>query len=113
MASDTAAYMTLTNTGKKPLKLTGGSTPIAKMVHTMITTRKKQNGKEAFGMEIVDGINIPAGGRAVLAPSGDHVMIMGMTSHPKAGETVKLTLRFEPGAREITLDVPVATAPLK
>ena len=113
VASDTAAYMTLTNTGKKPLKLTGGSTPIAKMVHTMITTRKKQNGKEAFGMEIVDGINIPAGGRAVLAPSGDHVMIMGMTSHPKAGEIVKLTLRFDPGAKEITLEVPVATAPLK
>jgi copper(I)-binding protein len=108
ISSDTAAYMTIVNTGKEPLKLTGGSTPIATMVHAMITTRKMERGTEVFGMELVDGIKIPAGGRAVLAPKGDHIMIMNMTSHPKAGETVKLTLRFDPGGREITLNLPVS-----
>ena len=108
VAEDTAAYMILTNTGTTPLKLTGGSTPIASMVHTMVTTRKTEDGKEAFGMQIVDGIEIPSGGQAVLAPQGDHLMLMGMTRHPKPGETVRLTLRFDPGAQEITLDLPVS-----
>ncbi|MEI6350238.1 MAG: copper chaperone PCu(A)C [Verrucomicrobiota bacterium] len=108
VAEDTAAYMILTNTGTNPLKLTGGSTPIAAMVHAMVTTRKLENGTESLGMKIVDGIDIPAGGQAVLTPQGDHLMLMGMTQHPNAGETVRLTLRFDPGAQEITLDLPVS-----
>lgn len=108
VSEDTAAYMILINTGKEPLKFTGGSTSIAKMVHPMITTKRLENGKEVFGMDVVDGITIPAGGRAILKPRGDHLMLMGLTRPLKAGETVKITLRFDPGAREIALSLPVA-----
>ncbi len=107
VADGTAAFMTLVNDGDMPLRLTGGSTPIAKSVAPMITTKKEVSGTEVVGMEGVDALVVPAHGRCELKPGGNHLMIMGLVAHPKAGDTIKLTLRFDPGGKEITLDVPV------
>ena len=47
-------------------------------------------------MEPVDaGIVVPAGGRAVLAPGGAHVMLMGLERRFTAGDELALVLHFE------------------
>jgi periplasmic copper chaperone A len=107
-SSDTAAYMILTNESGKALRLTGGSTPIAQMVMPMVTTKKMVEGKEVMGMENVDSLIVPAGGRLTLSPGGDHLMLMTLKEHRKPGEKAKLTLHFEPGGGELTLELPVS-----
>lgn len=106
-SSSTAAFMRLINQSDQPLRLTSGSTPIAGMVMPMMTTRTKAHGGEVMGMQDVDALTVPAHGELQLAPGGDHLMVMQLKEHPKAGETVKLTLHFEPGG-EITIALPVA-----
>jgi copper(I)-binding protein len=107
-SEDSVAYMTLTNDSEQPFRLTSGSTPIAEMVMPMVTRKKSVNGKEVSGMENVDALVIPAHGELVLAPDGDHLMLMGLKKHPKPGEKVKFILRFDPGKRELTLELPVS-----
>lgn len=58
-------------------------------------------------MESVEALEIPPGGVLGLKPGGNHLMIMGLTSHPKEGEHVKLTLRFAPGDQRIDVELPV------
>jgi copper(I)-binding protein len=106
-ADATAAYMTIRNTGTQPFVLIGGSSPIAKEIQPMVTTRVKQNGKEILGMGSVDKLEIEPGATLVLKPGGNHLMLMDLLSHPKEGERVKLTIRFDPGNKAIDLDVPI------
>jgi len=102
-AKDTAAFMTLVNPGTTPIRLTGGSSPAAGRVAPMITT--KSDGR--MGMQDVPAIEIPAGGRAVLKPGGDHLMIYDLKAPLKSGQTVQLTLTLEPGGPMI-IEVPVS-----
>jgi periplasmic copper chaperone A len=106
--SDTAAFMTLTNSGKSVLRLVGAATPIAGMVHPMITTTKGKGNQKMMGMESTPALDIPPGGTLVLAPGGNHLMIMGLKRGLKAGETVPLTLKIEPGNQELPVNATVA-----
>jgi copper(I)-binding protein len=60
-------------------------------------------------MRRADGIAIPAGGRVELAPQAVHLMLLGLESPLRAGETLPLTLRFERGG-EAAIEVEVLTA---
>src|ERR1700689_5364524 len=103
----TAAYMRSKNLGPTPLKLTGASSSIAAKIEPMIKTRSERNGQEIMGMANVAGLEIPPGGVLELKPGGSHLMIMGLTSHPKEGDRVKLTVRFAPGDQRLDIDLPV------
>jgi periplasmic copper chaperone A len=103
----TAAYMRIRNLSPSPLKLIGASSPIAAKIEPMITTRHQRNGQEILGMESVETLEIAPGGILELKPGGNHLMIMGLTSHPKEGEQVKLTLRFAPGDQRLDVEIPV------
>ncbi len=103
--SDTAIFMRLTNTGKTALRLVGGETPIASMVHPMVTAQTAKGGHAMAGMEDAPALEIPAGGTLVLQPGGNHLMVMGLKQHPKPGETVPLTIRVEPGNQQVTLNL--------
>ncbi len=46
-------------------------------------------------MRRVDDIPVPAGGKVTLNPGGYHVMLINLKRQLKAGEKVKLTLKFE------------------
>lgn len=105
VSSDTAAYMTLTNSSDQPLRLVKGETALAKMVMPMITTKGKS--QDMMGMKMVDALVVPAHGQLVLAPDGDHLMLMGLSEHPQPGTKVKMTLIFEPGDRKLSLELPV------
>lgn len=112
-SEETAVYMTLTHTGTKPLRLLGGSMEIASMVMPMITTKKTVAGREVFGMGAVPSFEIPVGGKLVLEPGGNHLMIMGLKKHPHPGDRVKLVLKFDPGQKELRIELPVSLEPVK
>jgi periplasmic copper chaperone A len=108
VSDTTAAYMKIINLSGSPLKLTGASSPAAKTVEPMITTRQAHGGQEIMGMQSVNELVIPAGSSLELKPGGDHLMIMGLNVHPKEGEVIKLTIRFAPGDQKFDLEVPVS-----
>jgi periplasmic copper chaperone A len=107
VAEATAAYMRMRNLSQSPIRLMGASSAIATKIELMITTRRSRNGQEIMGMESVDTLEIPPGGILELKPGGNHLMIMGLTSHPKEGERVKLTVRFAPGDQQLDVEIPV------
>ena len=44
---------------------------------------------------VSDGLEIPAGGKVVLAPGGYHVMFLDLKQPPKQGKMFSATLTFE------------------
>jgi copper(I)-binding protein len=107
VAEATAAYMRIKNLSQSPLQLTSAFSSIAPKIELMITTRHPRNGQEIMGMESVDTLEIPPGGVLELKPGGNHLMIMGLTSHPKEGDHVKLTVQFAPGKQRLDVEIPV------
>ena len=107
VAEATAAYMRIKNLGPSPIKLIGASSAIATKIEPMITTRRERNGQVVMGMESVEGLEVPPGGVLELKPGGNHLMIIGLTSHPREGEHVRLTVRFAPGDQRLDVEIPV------
>ena len=102
----TAAFMTLVNKSETPVLITGGSCPVAGEIKPMITTKQ---GDGVMGMSFVDSFSVPAGGKRILEPGGDHIMLMKLTEVPKSGSTVSLVLNTQSGGKtgHIHLEVPV------
>ena len=91
--ADTAAgYITITNTGTEPDRLTGGSTPIADHfeIHEMSTS-----GGVMRMRELADGVEIKPGETVELKPNGMHIMMVGLKNQVKKGDKIKATLTFE------------------
>jgi copper(I)-binding protein len=101
--SMTAAFMSLTNPGPADISLISATSPVAGLVqlHEMAMKDGKMVMQEKAG-----GITVPAGSHAHLAPSGDHVMLMGLKKALKPGDELPLTLRFSDGSTH-DLTVPV------
>jgi len=106
-SKETAAFMTLINTGTTSLRVKGGETPAAGRVTPMLTT--KSDGR--MGMKDTPFLEIPAGKKLVLQPGGDHLMIYELKAPLTAGEKVSFTLLVEPGGK-LEIEIPAArTAP--
>lgn len=105
---DTALFGILINPTDQAVRLVGGTTPAAKRCAPMTTVRKDTDSASGPVMEMVsvDALVIPAHGRLVLEPGGDHLMIMGLQKALVAGQPVQVTLMFE-GADALTVSVPV------
>jgi periplasmic copper chaperone A len=111
--SETAVYLTIINAGSTAYKLVGAKTSIADSIDPMITTKSGPGGaNQRSGMEAVTSLEVPAGGKLVLEPGGNHLMVMGLKKHLSEGEKIDITIRLEPGDREIRLDVPVSRKPI-
>ncbi len=69
----------------------GGSSPVAARVevHEM-----KMDGNVMQMRQLKDGLEVPAGGTAELAPGGTHLMFIGITQPLKQGDMVPVTLEF-------------------
>ena len=89
-----AVYMVLENRGDAADQLLAAESPVAQIVQ--IHTHIEENGVMRM-RQMADGIPLAPGNRHELARGGDHVMLMGLTRVPAAGETVPLTLRFAGG----------------
>lgn len=87
-----AGYLTITNTGKTPERLTGGSTPIAGKfeIHEMSMTGGVMRMRPVAG-----GLVIAPGQTVKLEPGGYHVMLIGLKRPLKAGEAIPATLTFQ------------------
>lgn len=99
-----AAYMTIEG-GSKDDRLVAASTDRASMVH--LHTVEETAG--VARMRPVEGIEVPAGRKVVLAPRGTHVMLMGLSGPLVAGESYALTLKFAK-AGDVAVQVNVRAA---
>ncbi len=104
IAKSGAAFMTIHNTGDSDDRLIDARSDIAKRVelHTHIDA-----GNGIMQMrEDEDGFPVPAGGMAMLARGGDHVMFMGLNEGMQQGDTISVVLVFEK-AGELRVEIPV------
>lgn len=96
-------YMTIVNDGAMSDRLLGASTPVAGKVEIHQTV--EEDGMMKM-IEQENGIEVPAGGEAALAPGGYHLMIMGLDEPLQEGTRVPMTLSFErAGDVDIELEV--------
>ncbi len=100
-ATTGAAYLTLTDNGQ-PDRLVGVSTPAAATAQMHETV--DDNG--VMKMRPVARVDLVPGKPVSFQPGGYHVMLMGLKSPLKAGDTFPLTLTFE-HAPPITVTVKV------
>ncbi|CAO4168197.1 copper chaperone PCu(A)C [Methylorubrum aminovorans] len=89
-------YLTVTNTGTEPDRLTDGMIEAAGRgeLHTM-----SMEGGVMKMAPLADGLAIPPGQTVTLAPSGHHLMFLDLKAPLKKGERVKGTLTFERAGR--------------
>ncbi|HTO73666.1 MAG TPA: copper chaperone PCu(A)C [Gemmatimonadales bacterium] len=90
-----AAYLEIANQGKQADTLLGATSPIA--AGTML------HGEGMMGMA---GVVIPPGGRVLFEPGGAHIMLMTLSSLPKAGDSLRLSLHFA-RTGDVTVALPV------
>ena len=85
-----AAFFVVENRGANDDTLLGADSEVADSVelHTHI------NDGGVMRMRPVEGILVPAGGRAELKPGGLHVMLMGLRAPLEEGRTFTLGLTF-------------------
>ncbi|HLH96089.1 MAG TPA: copper chaperone PCu(A)C [Xanthobacteraceae bacterium] len=90
-ASVGGAYMTVTNKGSEPDRLTGGSSPAAAKleVHQMSMNNGVMSMRPVQG-----GLEIKPGQTVVFNPSSFHIMMVGLKQPLTQGEHVKATLDF-------------------
>ena len=99
-------YMKITNNGKEPDRLIGGTVPFAGRfeVHEMSV-----EGGIMKMRELSKGLEIKPGQTVELKPGGYHVMFMELKSGLKEGEVVKGTLVFEKAGK---VDVEYKVGPI-
>ena len=103
-AQSGAVFMTIVNHGPDGDRLLSARTEAAGMAG-LHTHAEDANGVMTMP-DVPDGFAIPGHETHVLARGGDHVMLMGLTSPLKQGDTIRLVLTFGREG-EVTLDVPV------
>ncbi len=101
MGRVTGAFMIISNGGSSPDTLISASVTddIAQTVEIHETT---VDTNDVMQMRPVDGVEIPAGGNAVLKPGSYHIMLLDVQRDLNPDDVVPITLTFESG---ITLTV--------
>lgn len=92
-ASTAAAFLSLHNSDRVPVSLTGAQTPAASSVE--LHTHVEQG--EILQMRRVDAIEIPAQGSLNLQPGGAHIMLIGLRAPLQEGDEQMLMLRLSNG----------------
>jgi len=87
----TAGYLTITNSTRAVLRLTGVSSPVAAKIE--IHDSRLENG--IVRMREVDSFEIPAGDAVKFEPKSRHLMIMGLKKELKVGDTIEVDLHFD------------------
>ncbi len=106
-----AAYLTIKG-GDGPDRLLSVTSPRARKValHSMAMQG------DVMRMRELDAIDVPAGATVKLGPGGLHMMLEGLSSPLKPGESVPLVLTFERGGErrvDATVGAVGATAPAR
>ncbi len=92
----TAAFGTLVNSGDRDVTIVSAEADITDMMELHETV---QNDDGGMAMQAKDGgFVVPAGGEHLLAPGGDHLMIMDLLRPVQPGEAVTITLTLDDGS---------------
>jgi copper(I)-binding protein len=91
--TNTAAYVTVTNSADTAVTITGGSVEFATAVE--IHTTREVDGY--LRMEQLQGLTVAPGETVSLAPGGIHLMLLGLSRMPVAGESSRLCLDLASG----------------
>lgn len=89
---NSAAYLTIHNSGDTADRLIGAATPQAGKVELHSNLRE---GDIIRMRAVEDGIVVPAHGMVSLKPGGTHIMLMQLSEPLKMDGTLPLTLTFE------------------
>jgi copper(I)-binding protein len=103
-AASGVAYMTVTNNGKTPDRLTCVSSDAS--VQCQIHTMTMENGVMMM-RPVEGGLEIKPGETVTLKPGGFHVMLVNLKHPLEQGNTVKATLKFE-NAGTVDVEYPIA-----
>jgi hypothetical protein len=103
-ASAGAAYMTITNTGKTPDKVSCVSSDASAecQIHTMTMDNGVMQMRPVEG-----GLEIKPGETVTLKPGGFHMMLVNLKHPLEQGNTIKATLKFDT-AGSVDVDYPIA-----
>jgi copper(I)-binding protein len=103
-ASSGAAYMTITNTGKTPDKVSCVSSDASAecQIHTMTMDNGVMQMRPVEG-----GLEIKPGETVTLKPGGFHMMLVSLKHPLEQGGTVKATLKFDT-AGTVDVEYPIA-----
>ena len=104
-ARNGVAYMTILNHGGGADRLVAAEVSIAKKVE--LHSHSMKDG--VMRMRRISSIEVHPGETAVLAPGGNHLMLIGLHQSLKEGENFSLTLVVEKGGK-ISVDVFVGKA---
>ncbi|MCS6836145.1 MAG: copper chaperone PCu(A)C [Anaerolineae bacterium] len=105
MSSVTAAYMTITNTGDKPVRIVSASAEAAKVGLTEIHETIMQGDVMRMN-ELAEGLLIDPGQTVELKPGGLHIMLMELQAPLMEGEAIALTLSLDDGSI-VVLGLPI------
>jgi copper(I)-binding protein len=94
-----AAYMTITGYGTAD-KLVSASVPMTVAMEAQLH-RSMMGESGMMSMKQVKSIPVPANGKVLLKPGGYHVMLMKLQKPLVAGNTFRLTLRFEKAGKQV------------
>ncbi len=86
-----AVFLTITNGGASGDRLISASTPVSQV--TELHTHADVNG--VMTMRKIDAIDVAGAQKVELKPGGLHIMMMGLSSKLKEGDTFPVTLTFE------------------
>lgn len=96
----TGVFGTITNPGDTDLHLTGVDSDLGGSAELHETV---PGGSGMMMQEREDGFVIPAGGELVLAPGGNHIMLMELDRPITTGQQITLTLEFDGAEQDVTV----------
>jgi periplasmic copper chaperone A len=105
--NQTAAYLTLTNTGDTPDRLIAASSSSAHKLE-LHAHMKSDNGM--MKMRDIPAIDIPARTSIPLAPGGLHIMMKEVRQGLKIGDMIEIELSFENGG-STRVQMPIVSNP--
>ena len=102
---NTAAFMTIKNSGSKDIRLTRVSSSVSKKSEFH---KHEKNEQGVLSMSQVEFIDIKAGGSFIFKSGDHHIMVMGLKKMLKPGEIIQLQL-FDNQGQDYLFDVPVVS----
>jgi periplasmic copper chaperone A len=94
-ANTGAGYLKLVNSGATPVRLVGGTTPVAQRIE--IHLMSMDGG--VMRMRPTQGVDISPGATVELKPGGLHLMLIGLKRQLMLEEMVPVTLMFADGTK--------------
>ena len=93
---NSAAFMTLKNSGNKAVDLISASSPAAE--HVELHTHSNVDG--VMQMRPIDKVTIEANHATILKPGGHHVMLIGLQQELNEGDSIPMTFTFSDGTTQ-------------